>query len=238
MITVRPLTGHDEFADAVHLQRMIWGWDDLDLLPVRFFVVASDIGGQVLGAFDDKFLCGFLLAIPALKADGTVYLHSHMLGVLPEYRNSGAGLALKLAQKDEALARGIDLVEWTFDPLELKNAYFNIQKLGAIARRYLPNHYGVTTSHLQAGLPTDRLVAEWHLDRTKEPKPVSARIAVPADIERIKRTDPEGAIEIQRQICKRFRMHLSNELDGGLAVTGFERSTEAGTYLLSPWPSK
>ncbi len=144
---------------------MIWGWQDMDILPVRFFVVARDIGGQLLGAFDDNFMCGFCVAIPGVHPGAPPYLHSHMLGVLPEYRNAGAGRMLKLAQREDALARGFELVEWTFDPLELKNAYFNIEKLGAVIRQYLPNHYGITTSSLGGGLPTDRCLAEWHLNR-------------------------------------------------------------------------
>src|SRR6478672_1557260 len=100
MITVRALSGRHEFADAVNLQRMIWGWEELDILPVRFFVVAGDIGGKVLGAFDDNFLCGFCVAIPGVRdSQQRAYLHSHMLGVLPEYRDSGAGRMLKLAQR-------------------------------------------------------------------------------------------------------------------------------------------
>ena len=233
MMTVRPLSGRHEFAGAVHLQRIIWGWDDLDILPVRFFVVSSNIGGQVLGSFDDGFLCGFCLAIPALKPGGAVYLHSHMLGVLPEYRNSGAGLMLKLAQRDDALARGIHVVEWTFDPLELKNAYFNIEKLGAIVRRYQANHYGTTTSRLQGGLPTDRCVGEWHLTHPREIKPVLARIPIRADIDRLKRTDPDDAQQIQQRVARLFQEYLTS----GLAVTGFERSTDSATYLFSSWPS-
>jgi predicted GNAT superfamily acetyltransferase len=233
MITVRALSTHPEFAGAVHLQRMVWGWDELDLLPVRFFVVASQIGGQVLGAFDDDFLCGFCLAIPGVKPGGCVYLHSHMLGVLPEYRNTGAGSALKLAQREDALARGIDLIEWTFDPLEIKNAYFNVHKLGAIVRRYLPNHYGVTTSRLQAGLPTDRLLAEWHLNRKPTNAYPEARVEVPAEVEHLKRSDPEAARDIQQRV----RDSLQRLLAGGLAITGFERSQRGGAYLLTPWPS-
>ena len=86
-----------------------------------------------------------------------------MMGVLPEYRNRGVGRLLKLAQRDDAIKTGINLIEWTFDPLELKNAFFNIERLGAIVRRYVPNQYGTTTSHLHGGLPTDRCVAEWHV---------------------------------------------------------------------------
>src|SRR5258708_18592125 len=105
MTTVRPLSGRHEFAGAVHLQRIIWGWDDLDILPVRFFVVSSNIGGQVLGSFDDGFLCGFCLAIPALKPGGAGYLHRHMLRVLPAYRKSCPGPKMKLAPRNDSLTR-------------------------------------------------------------------------------------------------------------------------------------
>jgi predicted GNAT superfamily acetyltransferase len=233
MMTVRALAGRHEFADVVNLQRMIWGWEDLDILPVRFFVVASDIGGQVLGAFDDNFLCGFCVAIPGVRAVERPYLHSHMLGVLPEYRDSGAGRMLKLAQRQDALARGFDLVEWTFDPLEIKNAYFNVQKLGAIIRRYLPNHYGITSSRLQGGLPTDRCVAEWHLNLPRQEFTTLARIPVPTGLDRLRRSDPAEVIDIQQRVARLFQQNL----DAGLAVTGFERSPEFGTYLFSSWPS-
>lgn len=235
MTTIRPLAGRHEYADAVSLQRIIWGWADLDILPVRFFVVAGGIGGQLLGAFDDDFMCGFCLAIPGVKADGSVYLHSHMLGVLPEYRNTGVGLQLKLAQKEDALARGIHRVEWTFDPLDLKNAYFNIEKLGAVVRTYAPNHYGMTTSHLQAGLPTDRCIADWDLTREKQPAAeIMARIPVPAEVARLKQSDPKEAREIQQRVGRLFQEYLAT----GLIATGFERSSEYGTYLFTPCPSK
>lgn len=233
MITVRALAGRHEYADAVQLQRMIWGWEDLDILPVRFFVVARDIGGQLLGAFDDDFMCGFCVAIPGVKPGGAAYLHSHMLGVLPEYRDASAGGMLKLAQREDALARGFDLVEWTFDPLELKNAYFNIEKLGAVIRQYLPNHYGITSSSLGGGLPTDRCLAEWHLKRPRQEVTPLARIPVPAGLDRLRRTDPDEVLQIQQQVARLFQQNLAS----GLAVTGFERSPDSGTYLFSSWPS-
>ena len=117
MIEIRGLTAHSEFQDAVRLQQEIWGFEEIELLPLRLFVVALKVGGQVFGAFDGQRMIGFCLAIPGLKAGGKSYLHSHMLGVLPEYRDAKVGKRLKLAQCDEALSRGIDLIEWTFDPL-------------------------------------------------------------------------------------------------------------------------
>jgi predicted GNAT superfamily acetyltransferase len=156
-----------------------------------------------------------------------------MLGVLPEYRDSGAGRMLKMAQREDALARGFDLVEWTFDPLEIKNAYFNVKKLGAVIRRYLPNHYGITTSRLQGGLPTDRCVAEWHIRRPRGEAITLARVDVPAGLDKLRRTEPAEVLEIQQRVARLFQ----HNLEAGLAVTGFERSPEFGTYLFSSWPS-
>src|SRR5438552_9000326 len=115
-----------------------------------------------MGAFDRTGLVGFALSVPGTRS-GHIYLHSHMLAVRKDHRNSGLGPRLKLLQREDALARGIELIEWTFDPLEIKNAYLNVEKLGAIARRYNINQYGITSSPLQGGLPSDRLIAEWWL---------------------------------------------------------------------------
>jgi predicted GNAT superfamily acetyltransferase len=139
MIEVKQLTAYPEFVEAVQLQQEIWGFDDIELLPVRLFVVANKVGGHAFGAYDDGRMVGFCLAIVGLKPGGKYYLHSHMLGVLTEYRNHGVGRMLKLAQRQEALGREIPLIEWTFDPLEIKNAYFNMERLGAIVRRYVLN---------------------------------------------------------------------------------------------------
>ena len=188
MITIRALTTHPEFNAAVRLQQEIWGFDEIELLPVRLFVVATKIGGQAFGAYDGERMVGFCLAIPGLKPGGKYYLHSHMLGVRREYRNAGVGRMLKLRQREDALSRGIDLIEWTFDPLEIKNAYFNMERLGAIVRRYVLNQYGTTSSHLHGGLPTDRCTAEWWLD--SEPRESGAGQANLSIARRSKRAFP------------------------------------------------
>lgn len=243
-IEIRQLTKLDEFAEAVRLQRDIWGFQDVDLLPLRLFVVASKIGGQALGAFDQGKMVAFCLCIPGLKPGGKSYLHSHMLGVLPSYRNSGIGRELKLKQREYAITAGVDLIEWTFDPLEIKNAFFNIERLGAIARRYVHNQYGTTTSHLHGGLPTDRLVAEWWIqspravtvgsDLSFERVPPEARISVVANIAELRRHDKRLAREIQSGVADQFDKHFQ----AGLAVIGFEKTQEAGIYLLGKWESK
>jgi predicted GNAT superfamily acetyltransferase len=243
MIEVRQLTAYPEFVEAVQLQQEIWGFDDIELLPVRLFVVANKVGGHAFGAYDGNRMVGFCLAIVGLKCGGKYYLHSHMLGVLPEYRNHGAGRMLKLAQRQEALGREIPLIEWTFDPLEIKNAYFNMERLGAIVRRYVLNQYGMTTSRLHGGLPTDRCTAEWWIaspraaaivsGRPFERAAAEARIAVPSDIAELRSTDHKRAREIQQRVSDEFLEHFNK----GLAVIGFERSAEAGTYLLGEWES-
>src|SRR5579871_229746 len=147
-IEIRHLTTLEQFERCVVLQLEVWGYSDGDIIPRRVFVVAQRIGGQVIGAFDGDMIIGFAMALPGYR-DGYPYLHSHMLAVLPEYRNAGLGRRLKLAQRDDAIARGFDLMEWTYDPLEIKNAHLNIVRLGAIARRYMHDFYGPSTSLLQ-----------------------------------------------------------------------------------------
>src|SRR5579863_5196880 len=162
-ILVRDCKTLEEFHKCVELQREIWGEADLEVEPSTLFVVAAHTGGQVFGAFDGDKLIGYTLALAGIR-DRTPYLHSHMTGVLREYRDRKIGRALKLFQREEALSRDIRLIEWTFDPLETRNAHFNLNRLGAIARRYAPNLYGITSSPLHRGLATDRVVAEWYLD--------------------------------------------------------------------------
>jgi len=245
LIQTRLLSTQEEFTEAVELQRRIWGFSDLELLPVRLFVVASKVGGHALGAYDGDRMIAFLLAIPGLKHESgkapSTYLHSHMLGVLPDYSNLGIGRALKMKQRQIALENEIPLVEWTFDPLELKNAWFNIERLGAIVRRYVPNQYGTTTSHLHGGLPTDRLVAEWWVGSERaaavasgQPysRPtVEARIEFPSNIAPLRREDPKTARKIQEEAGNRFQQYFQD----GLAVIGFERTDNSGVYLLGQW---
>jgi len=245
VIEIRRLSHHDEFREVVSLQKTIWQFPDIELLPVRFLVVVSRVGGHVFGAYDGDRMIGFCFAIPGIKPDGRPYLHSHMLGVLPEYRNHSVGRKLKLRQRDDALARGIALIEWTFDPLELKNAFFNIERLGAIVRRYSENQYGSTGSPLHGGLPTDRCYAEWWIDTPRVHAVLAGygtgagpreRIALPSEMAEVKAEFPVRAREIQKNAAARFQEAFAR----GLAVTGFERAETEGVYLLEPlapnWP--
>ena len=240
-VEIRQLFLLEEFEDVIALQKTIWSFADVELLPLRFLVVVSKVGGHVFGAYHGPRMIGFCFAIPGIKPDGHPYLHSHMLGVLPEYRNAQIGRRLKLRQRDDALARGIALIEWTFDPLELKNAFLNIEKLGAIVRVYKENQYGTTTSPLHGGLPTDRCIAEWWIDSPRvhsiftgarsRPAAAAERIPYPADIAVIREQASARAREIQQTNAHLFLDAFAR----GLAVTGFERTDSEGIYLLEPW---
>ena len=241
-IEIRQLFDREEFEGVVALQKTIWSFADAELLPLRFLVVVSKVGGHIFGAFDGPRMIGFCFAIPGIKPDGRLYLHSHMLGVLPAYRNAQIGRRLKLRQRDDALARGISLIEWTFDPLELKNAFLNIEKLGAIVRVYKENQYGATTSPLHGGLPTDRCIAEWWIDSPRvhailggtgsPPSQSAERISYPADIAVIRQHDTARARQIQKTNARLFLDAFARSL----AVTGFARTATVGAYLLEPWP--
>ena len=242
-IILRRCQGLEEFRQCMDLQREVWGFEDADLIPLRMFVVADKVGGQVLGAFDGKRMAGFLLAVPGVRG-GHSYIHSHMMGVLAEYRNLGLGRRLKLLQREEALSRGIELVEWTFDPLEIKNAFLNIEKLGAVVRRYTINQYGTTSSRLHGGLPTDRLVAEWWLKSRRverllqtgvvERGVASTVIVVPAEIYEWKAA--EETRQLAADLQAKNREAFLTAFAKGQAVLGFEREGSGlGKFLLGEW---
>lgn len=241
-VGIRKLGEQEHFERCVSLQIEVWGYDSGDVIPRKMFLLASKIGGQLFGAFDGEAMVGFAMALPGYR-NGMPYLHSHMLAVLPEYRNRGLGRRMKLAQREDAIARGFSLMEWTFDPLEIRNAYLNICRLGAIVRRYEPNFYGASSSPLQGGLPTDRLYAEWwlnsggvtrHLEGEPERVEPLERIIVPAQIAAWKQDPPRRSLAeaVQRQ----NRELLQAAFERGLAVTGYERNKAGdGCFLLGPW---
>jgi predicted GNAT superfamily acetyltransferase len=261
LITIRSCSGHEELEACVQLQVETWGYDATDIIPRKAFLVMQKVGGQVLGAFDTDLpdappdgdaasMVGFALSLPGIKSGVSSlggkahpYIHSHMLAVKDGYRNRGLGAQLKLAQRKDALARGITHMEWTFDPVEIKNAFLNINKLGAIVRRYSENFYGVSSSRLQGGLPTDRLIAEWELDSARvkgimEGKPpanliIEERICVPASIYQWKasETDRPRALAVQLENRQKFQAAFAR----GLAVIGFQRDPQGnGIFELGP----
>lgn len=247
-ITIRHCDTVADYDECVLVEHATWGKEIA--VPNGMFIVAHHTGGQVFAAYDGAKMIGFTLAVVGVRkfsahagqvtAEGkyTPFLHSHMTAVLDDYRNLGVGRRLKLFQRQDALDRAIPLVEWTFDPLEIKNAYFNIARLGIIVRRYIPNCYGITESPLHSGIPTDRFVAEWWLDSERvkclvdgRPLPhgeIAGRISLPRDIASIKTTDPDAAIRIQSE----FRARCEQAFARGQAVTGIELHDSTIDYLL------
>jgi predicted GNAT superfamily acetyltransferase len=238
-VQIRALTELAQFDDCVALQDAVWGYDDSARMSQKVFLLAAHIGGQVLGAFEGETLVGYAMSLPGVRG-GRPYLHSHHLAVLPEWRNFGVGRRLKLAQRDEALSRGIELMEWTFDPLEIKNSYLNFARLGAISRRYERNFYGASSSPLHGGLPTDRIVAEWWLtsDRVRrvlageEPKiEVETQVLVPVEVSEWKATEADRAKA--REVQEGNARALERAFARGLVVVGYERNERGdGRFLL------
>ena len=162
-ITYKQLKTLEELKLCEKVQEAVWGFDLLDTIPARFMLVLRKHGGFAMGAFDGDTMVGFVFGVPAIHY-GRPSQHSHMLAVLPEYRDQRIGFKLKIAQRRNAMSRDIDLITWTFDPLQSRNAYLNLNKLGVIACSYTINLYGEeTSSELHGGLGTDRLLAEWWL---------------------------------------------------------------------------
>ncbi len=245
-IVIRKCHQLDEMRACVALQKEVWNFSDADLVPLRMFVVAEKVGGQVIGAFAGNEMAGFALSVPGFRG-GRSYLHSHMLAVRKQHQNAGLGRRIKLFQREDALARGFELIEWTFDPLEIKNAYLNVEKLGAIARRYTVNQYGITSSPLQGGLPTDRLVAEWWLKSKrvetllqtgKKPRVETVTtISVPAEIYDWKASPPTR--NQAKHVQDRNREQFVKAFADGLAVLGYERDQLGnGKFLLGRWEEK
>ena len=262
MIEIRACAGFDELEACVQLEIETWGYEQSEIIPRKGFYVAQKVGGQVIGAFDTSIpaipaggdahrLVGFVMALAGIKAcpgqTPMPYLHSHMLAIRPAYRNRGLGARLKREQRLEALARGLTYMEWTFDPLEIKNAYLNLCKLGATVSEYREDFYGVSSSRLQGGLPTDRLLAEWRLDSPRveailEGLPPAAfaveqRVFVPAAIYRWKASSDgrERALAVQLSNRRIFQQAFSQ----GLAVLGFSRDAEGnGVFELGRQPAE
>lgn len=248
-ITIRACESHAEFDACVAIQRAAWQFEDLDLVPKEIFIIAAKTGGQVFGAFAGGRQVGFVMAFLAVRRE-RVFLHSHMLAVDPGHRDRGIGRRLKLRQREDALGRGIDLIEWTFDPLALKNAHLNVNRLGAVVRQYVRNQYGRTSSPLHAGAPTDRLVAEWQLRSPRVEAIVATEaivagkaeagaaadseienreICIPREIDQLRQKDSART----EAVLSRAREEFERSFSEGYAVTGFRFDGTNGVYLLS-----
>ena len=246
--SIRPCETQEEFGACVDLQKRVFGYAEGEAYPHRLFVNLTHIGGHVLGAFTSTGeLVGFVASMPAWRGElqghhGRRYYHSLSLGVLPGHENRGLGRELKMAQRRAALAAGIDCIEWTYDPLREKNAFFNIERLGAIARHYSPDHYGKVESRLQQGLPSDRLLAEWWVGssrvkralagkspRASKRNPV-AEVVIPTDFASLAKSRLDEARVRQTAVREELQSCFARKF----AITGFVIEGRAGRYILDP----
>jgi predicted GNAT superfamily acetyltransferase len=161
-ITIRNIDDAAEMRAVEDLQKEVWGIPDLDVVPLTQLVAATEAGGILIGAFAGPTLVGFVYGFPAFEHDQPAH-HSHMLAVRPAYRKFDLGRRLKLAQRERAIAQGVRLMTWTFDPLQSLNAYLNFTKLGVVSNRYLPDFYGEDPSSFLHQTGTDRLWVSWFL---------------------------------------------------------------------------
>lgn len=239
-ISIRQIESFSELRAVEELQKEVWGIPDLDVVPLTHLIAAKAAGGVLLGAFDGETLVGFVYGFVA-EEDGEMAHHSHMLAVKRTHRNFNLGYKLKIAQREEVLAQGINLITWTFDPLQSLNAYFNFTKLGVISDRYVINFYGEEAASFLHQTGTDRFWVKWLLtsdrvvQRLNTTKPVLENpadkllIEIPGDINAVQQESPEAAYEWR----VRTRRAFTEAIDSGYVVRDFYREASRGVYILS-----
>jgi predicted GNAT superfamily acetyltransferase len=238
---IREATSHQDLDEVTRIQREVWNVDDLEIAGRIQLRASIHAGGSVLVAETEAgVLAGFAYAFPAFE-HGRAFWHSDMLAVRKPFRGGKVGQALKWAQREEALKRGIGRITWTFDPMQSGNAHLNLELLGVTAREYLGNFYGLTSSDLHHGLPTDRLLASWDLpssrvaalargERPARAEP-AATVAIPAAWNDLVSRDPGLAREEQRRVESELGVAFAR----GLCVSGFDKASSS--YLLTREPS-
>lgn len=234
-VTIRECVTAEDFNQCIELERAVWKDDDIDIMPVRLYMISKACNAPTIGAFDaDGRLVGFVHTMLALIGRDVVY-HSHMAAVVEELRHKDIGYRLKLAQRDRALEVGIPMIFWTFDPLQSRNAHFNINKLGAIIRRYEVNYYGEGVSSVfDSGVPSDRIFAEWwvaspHVESVlagnrPQVDAESKSVAIPDDIGATRANSLEDHVSWRLRAREDFQRQLAS----GQIVRGFARDPETG----------
>ena len=163
-LEIRLITRWEDYKTVEEISKVVWKLPDYrEVIPAHLMTTFQQNGGMLLGAYLDEELVGFSLSFVGLTGDGHVKLCSEQLGVLPQFQSLNIGYQLKLAQREETMARDINHITWTFDPLETKNGNLNLHKLGAMCNTYLLNVYG-DAEGINAGVPTDRFQVDWWLD--------------------------------------------------------------------------
>ena len=235
-VSIRQIETFAELRAVEELQKEVWGIPDIDVVPLTQLIAAKAAGGVLLGAFDGETLVGFVYGFVA-EEDGEMAHHSHMLAVRNEYRNFNLGYKLKLAQREEVLAQGINLITWTYDPLQSLNAYFNFTKLGVICDRYMINFYGEEAASFLHQSGTDRFWVKWWLTSDRVVKRLGSMkaelenpsdkllIEIPADVNVLSN---EAAWEWRVGTRRAF----TEALEAGYVVRDFYRENKKGIYIL------
>lgn len=243
-IVLRECTTLEELSACVDLQRRVFSLPETEISPVRHFIVTKNAGGFTIGAFSAEVLVGFVLSVPAFLR-GERALYSHMTAVDPQYQSFGLGARLKWAQRERALEEGVQYIKWTFEPVKARNAYFNLEKLGAVVCDYRENFYGIdygTSPEIEGeriGLASDRLFAEWHLksdkvralskgEKYEHDVPPAAAIVIMNDWNSLVAADPKAALAEQLRI----RAEFQEAFGAGFVARGFHRDEERPAYLL------
>ena len=242
-IEIRECTTLEELLLCQELQKEVFGLPDIEVSPVRHLVVTRSAGGFILGAFSGERLVGFVLSVPGFTGEKR-FFYSHMTAVAKDIQNSGIGAKLKWAQRDFSLSRSVDLIKWTFQPVLARNAYFNLNRLGATIKKYVPNFYGTDyyTTHLEngkLGLDSDRLYADWDLNSEKtialskgedyeEPGEIVQKVEIPVSWSELTKNDLPKAIAEQQRI----KNELTEAFEKGFIIRAFERSETNPKYLL------
>ena len=241
--TIRECTTIEEFDGCLSLQREAFGLPDLELSPRRHLIVSRQAGGWTLGAFVAERMVGFVHTLAAVRGDNEIFGYSHMMAVAKDYQNKGVGARLKWAQRERAMSEGRRLIKWTWDPMQARNAHFNLNRLGVTVDTYAENFYGIDYSadssiKERVGLPSDRLFATWSLDSERvralasgaaapfEGKPV-VTVAIPAQWSALVKTDPQRALAEQGRVRSEFTKAFAD----GLICAGFERGEEQSKYV-------
>jgi predicted GNAT superfamily acetyltransferase len=230
-VTIRHIDNVADIRAVEQLQKEVWGIPDLDVVPLTQLVAAKEAGGTLIGAFDDDVLVGFVYGFASFEFGKHAH-HSHMLAVKPEYRNHDLGRRLKLAQREQVIAQGIDLITWTFDPLQSLNAHFNFNKLGVVADRYLPDFYGDEPASFLHQTGTDRLWVSWFVSEPSSSlvfdSDDSITIEIPGDINSLVQQQPQTAMKWREETRRAFMEAIKADY----VVVGFTRENDVGKYLL------